>query len=128
MSDRDRDQDHRPADGQGNEADLAARLRNLEGKLAGRRAAAGAADARARSSAGRGAGQALKLAGEFAAGILVGAGIGWLIDLWLGTSPWALAVFVLLGFVAGVLNVLRAAGLASAPESRIGRRDGGGKD
>ena len=128
MSDRDRDQDHRPADGQGNEADLAARLRNLEDKLAGRRATAGAAGAGARVSAGQGAGQALKLAGEFAAGILVGAGIGWLIDLWLGTSPWALVVFVLLGFAAGVLNVLRAAGLASAPESRIGRRDAGDED
>jgi F0F1-type ATP synthase assembly protein I len=34
-----------------------------------------------------------------------------------------LVVFLLLGFAAGVLNVLRAAGLASAPESRIRRRD-----
>ena len=47
---------------------------------------------------------------EFVAGILLGAAIGWLIDRLLGTSPWGLIVFLLLGFAAGVLNVARAAG------------------
>ena len=39
------------------------------------------------------------------------AGIGWLLDWWLGISPWGLIVFVLLGFAAGMLNVMRSAGL-----------------
>jgi ATP synthase protein I len=42
---------------------------------------------------------------------VVGAGLGWLIDRWLGVSPWGLIVFLLLGFAAGVLNVMRSAGL-----------------
>ena len=43
--------------------------------------------------------------------MLVGAGIGWLLDRWLGISPWGMIVFLLLGFAAGVLNVMRAAGV-----------------
>jgi ATP synthase protein I len=42
---------------------------------------------------------------------LVGAGLGWLIDRLLGISPWGLIVFLLLGFAAGVLNVMRSAGV-----------------
>jgi ATP synthase protein I len=53
----------------------------------------------------------LRLSAEFVAGILVGAGIGWLLDRGLGTSPWGMIVFLLLGFAAGVLNVMRAAGV-----------------
>ena len=45
-------------------------------------------------------------------GVLVGAGLGWLLDRWLGTTPWGLIVFLLLGFAAGILNVMRAAGVA----------------
>jgi ATP synthase protein I len=44
--------------------------------------------------------------------VIVGAGIGWLIDRALGISPWALTAFLLLGFAAGVLNVMRSAGVA----------------
>jgi ATP synthase protein I len=57
---------------------------------------------------------------------VVGAGIGWLIDRWLGISPWGLIVFLLLGFAAGVLNVMRSAGLVSGTaldESTRHRRD-----
>ena len=43
--------------------------------------------------------------------MLVGAGLGWLLDRWLGISPWGMIVFLLLGFAAGVLNVMRAAGV-----------------
>ncbi|HEY2230814.1 MAG TPA: AtpZ/AtpI family protein [Xanthobacteraceae bacterium] len=52
-----------------------------------------------------------RLSAEFVAGILVGAGIGWLLDRGLGTSPWGMIVFLLLGFAAGVLNMMRAAGV-----------------
>jgi ATP synthase protein I len=50
-----------------------------------------------------------RLSTELVAGVLVGAGLGWLIDRWLGISPWGL----MLGFAAGVLNVMRAAGVVS---------------
>src|SRR6202140_1208041 len=52
----------------------------------------------------------LRLSAEFVAGILVGAAMGWLLDRWLGTSPWGLTVLLLFGFAAGVLNMMRAAG------------------
>jgi ATP synthase protein I len=53
---------------------------------------------------------AMRLSSEFVAGIVVGAGLGWLLDRWLGTSPWGLILFLMVGFAAGVLNVLRASG------------------
>jgi len=34
-----------------------------------------------------------------------------LLDWALGISPWGMIVFLLLGFAAGVLNVMRAAGV-----------------
>jgi|ERR1700688_1934102 len=52
-----------------------------------------------------------RLSTELVAGVVAGALIGWLLDRWLGISPWGLIVFLLLGFAAGVLNVMRAAGV-----------------
>lgn len=57
-----------------------------------------------------GFGNAFKLSSEFISAILVGAILGYGIDWLVGTTPWAMIVFLLLGFVAGVLNVLRASG------------------
>jgi ATP synthase protein I len=90
--------------------ELERRRRNLEASLATRRPdpLEGKDDAKAGSAAGYG--QALKLSSEFIAGIVVGVGIGWFVDRMAGTSPWGLIVFLLLGFGAGVLNVLRSAG------------------
>ncbi|MDJ0612649.1 MAG: AtpZ/AtpI family protein [Rhizobiaceae bacterium] len=57
-----------------------------------------------------GFGNAFKLSSEFISAILVGAILGYGIDWLVGTKPWAMILFLLLGFVAGVLNVLRASG------------------
>jgi len=93
--------------------DLERRRRDLEASLATRRPdrPEGKDDAKAGSVAGYG--QALKLSSEFIAGVVVGAGIGWIIDRLAGTSPWGLIVFLLLGFGAGVLNVMRSAGVVA---------------
>jgi ATP synthase protein I len=50
----------------------------------------------------------LRLGSEFVAAILVGAGLGYFIDMFLPTRPWGLVVLLLLGFAAGVLNMVRA--------------------
>jgi ATP synthase protein I len=42
---------------------------------------------------------------------VVGAGLGWGFDRLLGTSPWGLIVLTLLGFAAGVYNMMRAMGV-----------------
>jgi ATP synthase protein I len=49
----------------------------------------------------------MRIGSEFVAAILVGTGIGYLIDLGLGTSPWGLLILLLVGFAAGVFNVIR---------------------
>lgn len=49
----------------------------------------------------------LRIAAEFVAAILVGSGIGYLIDQIAGTTPWALLVMFMVGFAAGILNVTR---------------------
>jgi ATP synthase protein I len=57
-----------------------------------------------------------RLSSELIAGVVVGAAIGWGFDRLLSTSPFGFIVFFLLGFVAGVVNVVRSAGVA--PRSR----------
>jgi len=56
-----------------------------------------------------GFGRAFRFAAEFVAAIVVGAVLGYIVDSFLGTSPWAMIALLLLGFAAGVLNVVRAA-------------------
>ena len=85
-------------------SDLAARIRRAQELEKVGQASQGNA-ARDMSGLSRG----LRLGSEFIAAILVGAGIGYLLDLWLNTGPWLLLVLLLVGFAAGVLNVTRAA-------------------
>ena len=61
----------------------------------------------------------LRLSSELVAGVLVGAGLGWGFDRLLSTSPWGLVVFLLLGFTAGVINVMRAAGVMAKQSERL---------
>ncbi len=53
-----------------------------------------------------------QLSSELIAGVVVGALIGWGFDRLLSTSPFGMIVFLLLGFTAGVVNVIRSAGVA----------------
>jgi ATP synthase protein I len=56
-----------------------------------------------------GMGLGLRLATEVVVGVGGGAVLGWGLDRWLGTQPWLMVVFLLLGGAAGVLNAYRAA-------------------
>lgn len=80
--------------------ELDARLRRARAGDTGRQVAA-----RAR---GEGLGPALRIGVELVAALAVGAGIGLLLDGWLGTAPWLLIVFFVLGAAAGMMNVYRA--------------------
>ena len=102
------------------DSDLSARLRQLETQLDRKRDAAPAQDRRfEESSSGPSAlGRAFRMSTEFVAGILAGGGLGWVLDRWLGTSPWGLIVFLMLGFAAGTFNVVRAAGAGQAGPKR----------
>jgi ATP synthase protein I len=106
------------------EAALSARLGSLDQRLSALRGshklrtdqpAGGNGDGASRASA---MALGLRLSSELVAGVLVGAGIGWGIDRLLSTSPFGLIVFLLLGFIAGIVNVVRSAGVAP---NRTGR-------
>jgi len=46
---------------------------------------------------------------ELVAGLGIGFGIGFGLDTLLGTTPWLMVIFVLLGFAAGVKTMIRSA-------------------
>ena len=54
-------------------------------------------------------GQAFKMAIELVAGVGVGLGIGWAVDSAFATKPLFMIVFLILGFAAGMLNLIRTA-------------------
>lgn len=85
--------------------DLQRRLKVAQDRHAGKRSKRSAAA----SYAGSGMGVGIKVGVDLVAGVGVGAGVGWGFDWWLGTAPWILVVGLVLGFVAGLLNVIRTA-------------------
>ena len=116
-------ENRREGDGTSQGEDLSARLDKLKTKLDGH------TEAKARwakdpknpdNRRGRdGIAQAFKLSSEFIAGVVVGAAIGYGFDKFFDTSPWGMIVFLLLGFGAAVLNVMRAAGMIAESEMRL---------
>lgn len=55
------------------------------------------------------AGIAFRFATELGAALFVGAGLGWLLDRWLHTTPIFIVVMFILGAAAGIRNVMHAA-------------------
>jgi len=54
-----------------------------------------------------GLGMAFTVASHLVVGLAVGAGIGYMLDQWMGTSPFMLIVFFFLGAAAGGMNMYR---------------------
>jgi ATP synthase protein I len=98
------------------EAALSARLQRLRERLAHRKGSGRDDEPQSGPRSDPSAiARGFRLSTELVAGVLVGAFIGWALDKWLGISPWGMIVFLLLGFAAGVINVMRAAGISSGP-------------
>jgi len=111
------DPDRQPSE----EADLSARLRRLGDRLDHARASQPSEptpDARPASD-GSAMARGMRLSSELVGGVVVGGAIGYALDYWLGIRPWGFIAFVLLGFAAGILNLMRAAGLLKKTEDRV---------
>jgi ATP synthase protein I len=106
------------------EAALSARLGSLEHRLSEIRGSRKTRTDQPGDGSGDGAARAsamaigFRLSSELIAGVVVGALLGWGFDRLLSTSPFGLIVFVLLGFIAGVVNVIRSAGVAPGKTGR----------
>jgi ATP synthase protein I len=102
------------------EAALSARLRGLGDQL-GQHRPGRTPESRPREPAANASGYArgFALSSQLVGGVLVGAAIGWALDTLLGIKPWGMIVFLMLGFAAGVVNVVRMVG--GPPGSDPGR-------
>ena len=58
---------------------------------------------------GNALGLALRVGVELVSAVAVGTAIGWGLDYWLGTRPWFMLVFIVIGGAAGIINVYRMA-------------------
>jgi ATP synthase protein I len=57
-----------------------------------------------------GLGQAVRMGTELLAALIVGGGLGWVVDTYLlETTPWGLVIGLVLGLVAGMRSAYRAA-------------------
>ncbi len=101
---------------------LEGRRRRLEAELASRR---GAEEKEAETGKASPYAKAFQLSTEFVAAIFVGAFLGYWLDWFAGTTPLGMIILLLLGFVAGVLNVMRSAGVMA--ENRPGVQQDGDK-
>jgi len=48
-----------------------------------------------------------RVLGELIGGLVGGALIGWVLDLWFNTKPWLLLVFLFLGIIVAFRNIIR---------------------
>jgi ATP synthase protein I len=77
-----------------------------------------------RSILGAALGLGMRFGIELIVAIGVGFAIGWAIDRWFGTRPWAMVAFLVLGAAVGILNAWRA---ATGQGAAIGYRGSTGK-
>ena len=62
-------------------------------------------------------GLAFRVAIELVSALMVGLGIGWVLDSVLDTRPWLMLIFLVFGGAAGILNVYRQALSFSMPQN-----------
>jgi len=115
-----------PADGSLPDPERQTELERLEARL---RAAQAANQPKARAAAASAFARGTRYAMEIAVATMVGAGIGWALDRWLGTRPWLFLLLLLAGVAAGFRNLMRGvAAEAEAARRRAGETAGGAAD
>ncbi|HOZ27116.1 MAG TPA: AtpZ/AtpI family protein [Hyphomonadaceae bacterium] len=82
---------------------------DLNDRIAKAQAKIDAKERPAYMSTGKGMGLGFRMASDFAAAVVVGVFLGLGIDAVFKVSPWATIICLLLGFVAGVRNVVATA-------------------
>ncbi len=84
-------------------------LDELNARLREARVKADEAAGRSRQKIGARSGLAfaMRIGVELVATLIVGGGIGLFLDRWLGTTPWLMLVFFILGAAAGFINIYR---------------------
>lgn len=87
-------------------------LESLEARLAAAKARNAPADPV--RLAGGAMGQGFRFAVEIVVTTVVGTAIGLQLDRWLGSKPWLMLLFMLLGLAAGFLSLFRAVGREQA--------------
>ncbi|MCP9446700.1 MAG: AtpZ/AtpI family protein [Nitrospira sp.] len=69
-----------------------------------------------------GLGQAVRIGTELLAALIVGGGLGWVVDEYiLGSGPWGLVIGLTLGVTAGIRNAYRAAQRWQRPPDTPGK-------
>jgi ATP synthase protein I len=99
-----------PGDPGDESAALRARLNRLSAELKGRPAPTPAPEHKPElkpDAAGSAMSLGLRAGSEFVSAVIIGLGIGWVLDRVLHTNPAFLIVFFLIGVAAGIWNVIR---------------------
>ena len=84
-----------------------ARLRALDARLRAAQHEQAAREDRTPSTAAQGYAMGNQVIALLIGGLAGGALIGWLIDRWLGSTPWGLLVLMFLGTAAAFRNIIR---------------------
>ncbi len=103
--------------------DAGDRLKQLEARIAAARKARAGQDTSHQEEHYSQAQQGWRMVTELVAGLLIGFGIGYGLDVLLGTTPILLVLFTLLGFAAGVRVMMRTAADFAAMPRKAGAQD-----
>ena len=115
-----------PQDNQGQPDSARGVTRDLASRIASAKRERDLAEGKAAGNASSdtsGMARGMRMGSEFVAAIMVGPILGYLIDLGLGTTPWGMIILLMVGFAAGVKNVVRTANEMNAA-STVGTNEG----
>ncbi len=72
----------------------------------------------------------LRAGSQFVSAVVLGGGLGWAIDRWLGTRPFAMLILMVLMFIAAMANVWRMMSKAVdvATETALAAEKAGGAE